>query len=110
ELLPPVGSVIAQKTEDIIGPYELHDFFLYYFVRYRFDAKKVLFLAQKSFSGKYNDEEIKKVLKIFIKRFFQNQWKRDCVPAGVKVGSVDLSPRGSWRMPADADSSGFLDF
>lgn len=110
ELLPPVGSVIAQKTEDIIGPYELHDFFLYYFVRYRFDAKKVLFLAQKSFSGKYNDEEIKKVLKIFIKRFFQNQWKRDCVPAGVKVGSVDLSPRGSWRMPADADSTGFLDF
>lgn len=110
ELLPPVGSVIAQKTEDIIGPYELHDFFLYYFVRYRFDAKKVLYLAKHSFSGKYDETEIRKWLKVFIKRFFQNQWKRDCVPAGVKVGSVDLSPRGSWRMPADADSSEFLNF
>jgi len=109
ELLPSDGSSITQKTEDIIGPYELHDFFLYYFVRYRFSAKKVLFLARRAFSGKYSDEEIKKVLKIFIKRFFQNQWKRDCAPAGVKVGSVDLSPRSSLRMPADADSSEFLE-
>jgi len=108
ELLPTDGANFTQKTEDKIGPYELHDFFLFYFVRYGFKAEKILFLAKYAFKDKYDEETVKKWLKLFIKRFFTSQWKRDCVPAGVKVGSIDLSPRGSWRMPADCDFSDFL--
>jgi len=109
ELIPADGKGIKQKTEDIIGPYELHDFFLYYFIRFGFDSKKILFLAQSAFKDKYDKGIISKWLKVFIKRFFQNQWKRDCVPAGPKVGSVDLSPRGSWRMPSEAENNLFYE-
>ncbi|HOV13994.1 MAG TPA: NAD(+) synthase, partial [Spirochaetota bacterium] len=108
ELLPTDGKDFTQKTEDKIGPYELHDFFLYYFLRYGFKFKKILFLSKIAFKSKYDDITIEKWLNVFFKRFFTNQWKRDCVPAGVKVGTIDLSPRGSWRMPADCDFSDFL--
>jgi len=101
ELLPPDKNEISQKTEDIIGPYELHDFFLYYFVRWGFSFEKILYLSKHAFKAKYDEDTIKKYLSIFINRFFTNQWKRDCVPAGPKVGTIDLSPRGSWRMPSD---------
>ena len=109
ELLPTNGTNFTQKTEDKIGPYELHDFFLYYFVRYGFSFDKILFLAKISFASKYDEQTIKRWLKLFVKRFFTNQWKRDCVPAGVKVGTIDLSPRGSWRMASDSDISIFLE-
>lgn len=103
ELLPPdENGNIAQKTEDLVGPYELHDFFLYYFVRCGFPPDKIAFLARKTFDGVYDGETVKKWLKVFIKRFFAQQFKRSCVPDGVKVGSVALSPRGDWRMPSDA--------
>lgn len=103
ELLPPdPNGKIAQKTEDIVGPYELHDFFLYYAVRCGFEPEKTLFLAKTAFDGAYSADEIKKWLKVFYKRFFSQQYKRSCVPDGVKVGSVALSPRGDWRMPSDA--------
>lgn len=110
ELLPPSDNrnEISQKTEEKIGPYELHDFFLYYFARFGFTPEKILYLASTAFSGKYSSDEIKKWLVIFIKRFFSNQWKRDCVPAGPKVGSVDLSPRGSWRMSCESAVKNFL--
>lgn len=108
ELLPSENGDIFQKTEDIIGPYELHDFFLYYFVRWGFSFEKILYLAKNAFKDKYDENKIKKYLSFFIKRFFQNQWKRDCVPAGPKVGTIDLSPRGSWRMPSDSDFEIFL--
>ncbi len=103
ELLPPSkdGS-IRQKTEEEIGPYELHDFFLYHFIRHRFSPKKILFLASRAFNGKYQKSEIKKWLIVFIERFFANQFKRSCMPDGPKVGTVSLSPRGEWRMPSDA--------
>jgi NAD+ synthase (glutamine-hydrolysing) len=104
ELLPPdKNGEIVQKTEDIIGPYELHDFFLYYMIRYGIKPKKMLFISQKAFGGDYSKEQIKKYLKIFYKRFFTQQFKRSCIPDGPKVGSVSLSPRGDWRMPSDAD-------
>ena len=112
ELLPPEevkSKGISQKTERLIGPYELHDFFLYYFIRFSFNAKKILFLAEKAFEKKYDKNTIKKWLKVFYKRFFKNQWKRDCVPAGPKIGNVDLSPRGSWRMPSEAEINTFLE-
>jgi NAD+ synthase (glutamine-hydrolysing) len=112
ELLPSEdqkGKKISQKTEKLIGPYELHDFFLYYLIRFGFSNKKLLFLAEKAFEKKYEKSIIKKWLKVFYKRFFKNQWKRDCVPAGPKIGSVDLSPRGSWRMPSEAEINTFLD-
>ncbi|MCH5194671.1 MAG: NAD(+) synthase [Oscillospiraceae bacterium] len=102
ELLPPSEGEISQKTEDIVGPYELHDFFLYYFVRCGFPPKKILRIAEQSFAGSYEKEEIKKWLTVFIKRFFSQQFKRSCLPDGPKVGSVTLSPRGDWRMPSDA--------
>ncbi len=102
ELLPPENGKIAQKTEDIVGPYELHDFYLYYAVRCGFEPEKVLFLAKTAFDGVYSGDEIKKWLKVFYQRFFSQQYKRSCVPDGVKVGSVALSPRGDWRMPSDA--------
>ena len=92
-----------QKTEDLIGPYELHDFFLYHFARWGSSPSKILFLAQQAFSSKYTVENLKKWLKLFITRFFGNQWKRSVMPDGPKVGSVALSPRGDWRMPSDAE-------
>jgi NAD+ synthase (glutamine-hydrolysing) len=103
ELLPADGNGdIAQKTEDIVGPYELHDFFLYYLVRFGYSPSKILFLAKYAFAGCYPDEVTEKWLKIFIHRFFAQQFKRSCIPDGPKVGSINLSPRGDWRMPSDA--------
>ncbi len=107
ELLPPKDGEIAQKTEDLVGPYELHDFFLYYFVRFGFTADKIYRMAKIAFEGVYDNETIKKWLKIFIRRFFQQQFKRSCLPDGPKVGTVTLSPRGDWRMPSDASSAVF---
>lgn len=93
---------IKQKTEDLVGPYELHDFFLYHFLRFGSHPAKIFYLAQKAFNGNYDKETIKKWLHIFFRRFFQQQFKRSCLPDGPKVGSVSLSPRGDWRMPSDA--------
>lgn len=104
ELLPAKDGEIAQVTEDIVGPYELHDFFLYYFVRMGFTPSKIYEIAFATFDGKYTKEMIYKWLKIFIRRFFVQQFKRSCVPDGVKIGSVGLSPRGDWKMPTDAVS------
>ncbi len=108
ELLPAKDGEISQKTEDIVGPYELHDFFLFYVVRRGFRPKKILLLAHKAFDGVYDKETILKWFKIFYRRFFVNQFKRSCVPDGPKVGSVSLSPRGDWRMPSDAASTLWL--
>ncbi len=116
ELLPAdENGQIAQKSEDTVGPYELHDFFLYYFFRFGFSPKKILFLACKAFgadteSPAYDRETIRKWLKVFIRRFFGQQFKRSCLPDGPKVGSVSLSPRGDWRMPSDTRPDAFLDF
>lgn len=110
ELLPPdTNGEIAQKTEDVVGPYELHDFFLYYFVRFGFTPSKIYYLAKHSFAGKYNNDTIKKWLVTFLKRFFSQQFKRSCLPDGPKVGSVTLSPRSDWRMPSDASVRIWLD-
>jgi NAD+ synthase (glutamine-hydrolysing) len=103
ELLPAdENGDIAQKTEDIVGPYELHDFYLYYFIRFSFSPAKILFLAKNAFADVYSDEIIEKWLKTFLHRFFAQQFKRSCIPDGPKVGSINLSPRGDWRMPSDA--------
>ena len=110
ELLPTdANGDIAQKTEDIIGPYELHDFFLFYMVRYGFRPAKIAYLAQHAFDDKYSNDEVKKWLKTFIRRFFSQQFKRSCLPDGPKVGSINLSPRGDWRMPSDASASLWID-
>ena len=93
---------IKQKTEDLVGPYELHDFFIYHFLRFGFRPSKIFFLASTAFRGEYNEETIKKWLTTFCRRFFMQQFKRSCLPDGPKVGSVGLSPRGDWRMPSDA--------
>lgn len=104
ELLPAgADGTIAQVTEDLVGPYELHDFFLYHLVRFRRRPKKIFMLACKAFEGQYTPETIAKWLRTFIKRFFAQQFKRSCMPDGPKVGTVGLSPRGDWRMPSDAD-------
>ena len=102
ELIPAdeMGN-IKQKTEDLVGPYELHDFFLYNFFRCGFAPEKILFLARKAFAGVYSDDVLKHWLEVFLKRFFSQQFKRSCIPDGPKVGSVSLSPRGDWRMPSD---------
>ncbi|WP_187647165.1 NAD(+) synthase [Nitrosophilus labii] len=102
ELLPSKNEKIEQKTEEIIGPYELHDFFLYHFFKYGAEPKKIGYLAKIAFGQKYEEETIKRWLKVFIKRFFANQFKRSCMPDGPKVGTISLSPRGDWRMPSDA--------
>jgi NAD+ synthase (glutamine-hydrolysing) len=103
ELLPPSDNgKISQKTEDLVGPYELHDFFLYYILRFGFRPKKVLYLAERAFEGEYDKETILKWLKVFYRRFFAQQFKRSCLPDGPKVGSVAVSPRGDLRMPSDA--------
>lgn len=104
ELLPPKDGEIAQKTEDIVGPYELHDFFLYYVMRFGFSPRKILRLAENAFAGRYDRETILKWMRNFYWRFFAQQFKRSCLPDGPKVGSVALSPRGDWRMPSDAVS------
>lgn len=116
ELLPPDGKNISQKTEDIVGPYELHDFFLYYLLRRGYSPKKIFFLAENAFCMKkdgekkssYTKEEILKWMKYFYRRFFAQQFKRSCMPDGAKVGTVSLSPRGDWRMPSDASASIWL--
>ena len=102
ELLPPVDGVISQKTEDLVGPYELHDFFLYYMLRCGFSPAKVYRVAAGAFADSYGEETVRKWLKIFYRRFFGQQFKRSCLPDGPKVGSVALSPRGDLRMPSDA--------
>ena len=109
ELLPTdEEGEIAQKTEDIVGPYELHDFFLYHMVRYGANPSKILFLANQAFEGKYSHEVIDMWLKAFLRRFFSQQFKRSCLPDGPKVGSISLSPRGDWRMPSDAEAREWL--
>ena len=108
ELLPAQDGQIAQKTEDLVGPYELHDFFLYYAVRWAFSPKKIYYLAQQAFAGIYPNEVILHWLRTFFRRFFNQQFKRSCLPDGPKVGSVALSPRGDWRMPSDAVSALWL--
>ena len=108
ELLPPVNGVISQKTENLVGPYELHDFFLYYMLRCGFPPAKIYRIAKKSFRGHYSNEEILKWLKTFYRRFFSQQFKRSCLPDGPKVGSVAVSPRGDLRMPSDASANIWL--
>jgi len=108
ELLPPKDGEIEQKTEDIVGPYELHDFFLYYMMRFGFSPKKIMDMAFSAFKGNYEKEEIVKWEKVFYRRFFTQQFKRSALPDGPKVGSVSLSPRGDWRMPSDAVSALWL--
>jgi NAD+ synthase (glutamine-hydrolysing) len=106
ELLPAgKDGKIAQKTEDVVGPYILHDFFLYYVLRFGFSPSKIYFLAKHAFTGQYTNEEILKWLRTFFRRFFSQQFKRSCLPDGPKVGSVNLSPRGDWRMPSDASAA-----
>lgn len=105
ELLPAVQGEISQKTEDLVGPYELHDFFLYYIIRWGFGPRKVLRLAERAFAGKYSRAVLLKWLRSFYRRFFSQQFKRSCLADGPKVGSVALSPRGDWRMPSDAVSA-----
>ncbi len=103
ELIPAdADGRIRQKTEDLVGPYELHDFFLYHFIRFGSHPAKMYFLARQAFAGKYDNATIKKWLYTFFRRFFQQQFKRSCLPDGPKVGSISLSPRGDWRMPSDA--------
>ena len=109
ELLPPdEKGEIKQQTEDIVGPYALHDFYLYYFMRFGFEPDKILYLAKIAFKDDFDEETIKKWLKTFVRRFFTQQFKRSCLPDGVKVGSICLSPRGDWRMPSDASVNEWL--
>ena len=109
ELIPAdENGNIKQITEDLVGPYELHDFFLYYFLRCGFRPSKIFFLAARTFKGMYDEETIKKWLRIFFRRFFNQQFKRSCLPDGPKVGSISISPRGDWRMPSDASSEAWL--
>lgn len=108
ELLPPENGVIAQKTEQLVGPYELHDFFLYHMLRYGVPPAKIYRLACCAFAGQFAPDEIKKWLTTFVRRFFAQQFKRSCLPDGPRVGSVALSPRGDWRMPSDASAAVWL--
>jgi NAD+ synthase (glutamine-hydrolysing) len=109
ELVPTESDgSIAQKTEDLVGPYELHDFFLYYFLRFGFHPEKIFFLAEHAFGAVYTSDVIKKWLTVFYRRFFAQQFKRSCLPDGPKVGTCSLSPRGDWRMPSDASVSAWL--
>ena len=109
ELLPAIEGKISQKTEDLVGPYALHDFFLYYAVRWGFSPRKVLRLAEQAFGRAYDRPTLLKWLKNFYRRFFSQQFKRSCLPDGPKVGSVTLSPRGDWRMPSAASAALWLD-
>ena len=109
ELIPAdeTGN-IKQKTEDLVGPYELHDFYLYYTLRYGFTPRRIYYLAKHAFHGIYDTDTILKWLRTFYRRFFTQQFKRSCLPDGPKIGSVCLSPRGDWRMPSDASSAAWL--
>ncbi|HSR73994.1 MAG TPA: NAD(+) synthase [Sulfurovum sp.] len=109
ELLPHVDDQIVQETEEIVGAYELHDFFLYHFVKYGAHPTKIRYLAKMAFNGKYDEEIITKWLKLFLRRFFTQQFKRSCMPDGPKVGTISLSPRADWKMPSDADVQVWLD-
>lgn len=109
ELLPPKDGKIAQKTEDLVGPYELHDFFMYYILRFGYTPEKIFFLAKKAFENEYDTETILKWLRTFYRRFFSQQFKRSCLPDGPKVGSVAVSPRGDLRMPSDACANDWLE-
>ena len=109
ELLPAVQGNISQITEDLVGPYELHDFFLYHMLRWGSSPAKILRLAVQAHGRRYEREIILKWLKIFCRRFFNQQFKRSCLPDGVKVGSIGLSPRGDWKMPSDAISRLWLE-
>ena len=115
ELLPPEkNGKIAQKTEDLVGPYELHDFYLYYVLRYGYSPEKIYFLAKEAFKTGtpdefYDEDTIKKWIKVFYRRFFAQQFKRSAIPDGPKVGTVALSPRGDLRMPSDASARVWLD-
>lgn len=109
ELLPgDNGNDIAQRTEDLVGPYELHDFFLYHFMRFGYSPRRLLFMAGRAFAGRYDEETIKKWLRTFLRRFFSQQYKRSAMPDGPKVGLVSLSPRGDWRMPSDMSAAMWL--
>lgn len=108
ELLPPKDGEISQKTEELVGPYELHDFFLYYMLRYGYPPRKLYRVAMRAFDGVYDRATVKKWLVTFVRRFFTQQFKRSCLPDGPKVGTVALSPRGDWRMPSDAVSEVWL--
>ena len=109
ELLPPdAEGKISQQTEDLVGPYALHDFFLYHMLRYGYEPKKIYALACMAFKDDFDGETVKKWLKTFYRRFFTQQFKRSCVPDGVGVGSIGLSPRTSWRMPSDAAATVWL--
>ena len=108
ELIPPKEGEISQLTEDIVGPYELHDFFLYHFIYEHMSVRKVYYIAKDTFKDEYRVETIRKWFETFLKRFFNNQFKRSCMPDGAKVGTVNLSPRGDWRMPSDACASLWL--
>jgi NAD+ synthase (glutamine-hydrolysing) len=108
ELLPHRGDQIVQETESIVGPYELHDFFLYHFIKYGAKPTKIRFLAALAFEGKYETETITKWLKVFLRRFFTQQFKRSCIPDGPKVGTISLSPRADWRMASDADFEAWI--
>ena len=109
ELLPHDNDKITQETEDIVGPYELHDFFLYHFIKYGASPSKIRYLAKKAFKDKYDIDTITKWLKLFIRRFFTQQFKRSCMPDGPKVGTISLSPRADWRMSSDSDMSLWLE-
>ena len=108
ELLPAENGEISQKTEELVGPYILHDFFLYYMLRAGFSPRKTYAVAVKTFNGDFSPKTIYKWLETFVKRFFSQQFKRSCLPDGVKIGSVSLSPRGDWRMPSDAQAALWL--
>ena len=108
ELIPTKEGELGQKTEEIVGDYSLHDFFVYYFVEHGYTPEKLLYVAKHCFAGTFDEEHIKKVLNIFINRFFTQQFKRSCSPDGVKVNAFSLSPRGAWRMPSDAFASEWL--
>jgi NAD+ synthase (glutamine-hydrolysing) len=109
ELLPAKEGEIAQKTEEIVGPYELHDFFLYHFVKYGAEPKKILYLAMQAFKDRYDETTLKKWLRLFLRRFFTQQFKRSCMPDGPKVGTISLSPRADWRMPSDANVDAWME-
>jgi NAD+ synthase (glutamine-hydrolysing) len=110
ELLPAdTNGLIAQKTEDLVGPYALHDFFLYHLLRFGFSPRKIAWMAEKAFQDDYDQATILKWLRVFYRRFFSQQFKRSCLPDGPKVGSISLSPRGDWRMPSDAEAGSWLE-
>ncbi|MDR1805704.1 MAG: NAD(+) synthase [Clostridium sp.] len=109
ELLPPdENGRIAQKTEEILGDYTVHDFFLYHFLRFGTEPQKLLFMAKRAFAGRYDEPSLRRLLELFLRRFFSQQFKRSCLPDGPKVGTVSLSPRGDWRMPSDVSADAWL--